>query len=87
MTDTAVRNSCAVNALGNTSGSNERPATKFGSPCSEEELEAHIEAAKQRMCEAPDRTLKMQYWREMCRLIDQRTPARRRFMERVAGLR
>jgi hypothetical protein len=52
----------------------------------EEQLERQIEAARQRMCAAPDRTLKMQYWREMCGLIDQRTPSRRRFMERVQGL-
>jgi hypothetical protein len=38
------------------------------------------------MCAAPDRTLKMQCWREMCRLIDQRTPERMRFMARVRGL-
>lgn len=53
---------------------------------SESQLEAAISAAKERMCAAPDRTLKMQYWREMCALIDQRTPHRVRFMERVRGL-
>lgn len=54
---------------------------------SEEALELAIEAAKQRMCSAPERQEKMRHWREMCRLIDQRTPSRRRFMERMAGLR
>jgi hypothetical protein len=53
---------------------------------SEEQLEQQIEAAKQRMCDAPDRDGKMREWREMCRLIDQRTPERRRFMARVRGL-
>jgi len=53
---------------------------------SEADLELAISAAMQRMCAAPDRTLKMQYWREMCGLIDQRTPGRRRFMERMRGL-
>jgi hypothetical protein len=52
----------------------------------EELLELQIEAAKQRMCEAPDRADKMRHWREMCRLIDQRTPHRRRFMERLRGI-
>jgi hypothetical protein len=53
---------------------------------SEEALERAIEAAKQRMCAAPERPEKMRHWREMCRLIDLRTPSRRRFMERMAGL-
>lgn len=84
MTDTTVGNYCAVNPLVNTSGSSERAQIKFSS---EEELERHIEAAKERMCAVEDRSEKMRHWREMCRLIDLRTPARRRFMERVAGLR
>lgn len=74
---------CAVNALGNTPAPTQRPVFQFGS---EAELETAIEAAKQRMCEAPARTDKLVHWREMCRLIDQRTPHRRRFMERMAGL-
>lgn len=49
-------------------------------------LELAISAASDRMCAAEDRALKLQYWREMCRLIDQRTPARRRFMARLRGL-
>lgn len=52
----------------------------------EEQLELDIEAAKQRMCEAPARADKLVHWREMVRLIDQRTPHRRRFMARMAGL-
>jgi hypothetical protein len=55
-------------------------------PADEQQLERDIDAAMARMCAAPDRTLKMQYWREMCGLIDQRTPSRRRFMARIAGL-
>lgn len=54
---------------------------------SEAQLEAAISAAMARMCAAPERADKMRHWREMCRLIDQRTPARRRFMERTRGLR
>ena len=38
----------------------------------EQQLEHAIEAAKQRMCAAEDRQLKLQYWREMCRLIDRK---------------
>lgn len=49
-------------------------------------LESAIEVAKQRMCESATRAEKMDAWREMCRLIDQRTPSRRRFMERMRGL-
>lgn len=52
----------------------------------EQELEQLIEAAKQRMCEAPARAEKLRHWREMVRLMDQRTPHRVRFMERVRGL-
>jgi hypothetical protein len=83
MTDATVGNCCAVNALGDSPPQTQRPATNFRS---EADLEAAITAAMDRMCAAPDRTLKMQYWREMCRLIDMRTPSRRRFMERIAGL-
>lgn len=49
-------------------------------------LEQQIEAAKQRMCAAPERDEKLRHWREMCRLIDQRTPSRVRFMERIRSL-
>ena len=52
----------------------------------EAELEQQIEAAKQRMCEAPERSEKLRHWREMVALIDQRSPGRVRFMERMAGL-
>lgn len=52
----------------------------------EELLEREIEAAMQRMCAAPSREDKLTHWREMCRLMDQRTPSRRRFMERMRGL-
>lgn len=53
---------------------------------SEAELEAAIEAARARLCAVPTREEKMAAWREMCRLIDQRTPARWRFMARMRGL-
>lgn len=49
-------------------------------------LEQQIEAAKQRMCAAPARDDKLAHWREMCRLMEQRTPHRVRFMERMRGL-
>jgi hypothetical protein len=61
----------------------QRSCSEFSS---EEQLEQKIEAAKQQMCSAPEREEKLRHWREMCRLIDLRTPARVRFMERVAGL-
>jgi hypothetical protein len=63
-----------------------RPAEAVPPPLTEQQLESAISAAMARMCAAPERTLKMQYWREMCRLIDQRTPERRRFMERTRAL-
>ena len=68
---------------GSTSASTNAQGHRFSS---EAELEQQIEAAKQRMCAAPDRDGKLRHWREMCRLIDLRTPSRRRFMARVRGL-
>lgn len=53
---------------------------------SETQLETEIEAAKQRMCAAAAREDKLTHWREMCRLMEQRTPHRVRFMERMRGL-
>lgn len=53
----------------------------------ESQLETAIKAASDRMCAAPERAGKMREWREMCRLIDQRTPHRVRFLERMRGLR
>lgn len=52
----------------------------------ESQLEAAISAAKDRMCAAPTREGKLEHWREMVRLIDQRTPHRVRFMQRMRGL-
>ena len=64
-----------------------RPAEAAPPPSlSEALLETAIEVARQRLCEAPTRAEKLDAWREMCRLIDQRTPGRRRFMERMQGL-
>jgi hypothetical protein len=40
----------------------------------DEELERQIAAAHRRLCDAPTRDEKMQHWREMCRLIDRRSP-------------
>ena len=76
--------SCATVDTVNTSAPTQREPQPFRS---EEELETAIEAAKQRMCAAPERDEKLRHWREMCRLIDQRSPHRIRFMERMAGLR
>lgn len=84
MTNAAAGNSCAVNTLGDIPAQTQRTATDFRS---EAELEAAIKAASDRMCVAPTREGKMREWREMCALIDQRTPSRRRFMERTQGLR
>lgn len=81
--DAEVRKYFAVKDIGNTPAKTIRTAESFGS---EAALETAIEAAKQRMCAAPSRPEKMAAWREMCRLIDQRTPSRMRFMERVRGL-
>ena len=53
---------------------------------SEAELEAAIAAAYQRLINAPTWEEKLERWREMVKLIDQRTPARVRFMERTRGL-
>ena len=83
ITDTAGK-TCAVKGLGNSPAQTQRVRPQFSS---EEALEAAIAAAMQRMCEAPTREGKMRHWREMCRLIDQRTPARRRFMERLRSLK
>jgi hypothetical protein len=52
----------------------------------EQQLEAAIQAASDRMCAAPERADKLRHWREMVRLMEQRTPERVRFMERVRGL-
>jgi hypothetical protein len=54
-------------------------------PDAEQLLEQQIKAASDRMCAEPDRTLKLQYWREMCRLIDRRSPEQIAKME--AGIR
>jgi hypothetical protein len=64
------------------------PQTQCAQPefRSETDLELAIAAAMQRLCDAPERAEKMRHWREMVRLIDQRTPHRVRFMERMAGL-
>ena len=80
-------NFCSSNPTSNTSAQTKCEPHKFSSPLSESQLEAAIEAAKQRMCAAPTRDGKLEHWREMCRLIDQRTPHRVRFMERMRGLR
>lgn len=73
-----------VEHVGNIPAETIRAPQSFGS---ESDLETAIEAAMQRMCDAPTRPEKMAAWREMCRLIDQRTPSRQRFMERMRGLR
>jgi hypothetical protein len=83
MIDTAAGNSCPVAASANSPAKTERESGKFGS---EQQLERAIEAAKQLLCAAPTREQKLTHWREMVRLIDQRTPARVRFMERTRGL-
>jgi hypothetical protein len=83
MLDSPVGNFAAVEALGNIPASSQRPEPQFRS---EAELEAAIEAAKQRMCEAPEREGKLRYWREMCRLIDKRSIHYVRFLERMRGL-
>lgn len=53
----------------------------------EEQLELAISAASARMCSAPTRDGKLIAWRELVQLIDQRSPSRVRFMERMRGLR
>jgi hypothetical protein len=63
-----------------------RPAEAVPPPLTEAQLELAIAAAMQRLCKAPERAEKMRHWREMVRLIDQRTPHRRRFMERMRGI-
>lgn len=82
----AVGAFAAQKPLANSSDISQRAAKEFSSPLTETLLETAIEVAKQRMCEAPTRVEKLSAWREMCGLIDQRTPARRRFMERMRGL-
>jgi hypothetical protein len=80
-----------VSAVNPTNGRSLAPAVcknpTVNDALSEAELETAISAAMNRMCAAPTREGKLAEWREMCRLIDQRTPARRRFMERIQGLR
>lgn len=83
MTYSAVGKSDSVEAVDNTTAGTQRAHEPFRS---ESQLEAEIEAAKQRMCAAPERDEKLTHWREMVRLIDQRSPHRVRFMERIAGL-
>lgn len=50
-------------------------------------LEREIEAAKERMCAATTREEKLTHWREMVRLIDQRTPEQVKALEAQRGLR
>lgn len=83
MKNPVVGNSCAVNGLGNSSALTQRAAEPFRS---ETELEAEIRAAYESLCAAPEWDEKLRHWREMVRLIDLRTPSRRRFMERMQGL-
>jgi hypothetical protein len=83
MIDTDVGNFCAALDVVNTTASTKQPASEFRS---ETDLEHAIKAAKQRMCDAPDRDGKMQHWREMCALIDKRTPWRRRFLQRLEAM-
>jgi hypothetical protein len=84
MIDTDVGNFCAALDVVNTTASTKQSAREFRS---ETDLEHAIKAASDRMLAAPDRDAKMQHWREMCRLIDQRTPHRVRFMERMRSLK
>lgn len=83
MTDKAIGKSCAVNSLGNTPAQTKSPPLMFGSA----HLESEIAAAKERMCAAPTRKGKLAAWREMCQLIDQRSPETVAAMERARGLR
>lgn len=53
----------------------------------DEELELAIHAAHRRLCDAFAAEQRMEHYREMCRLIAQRTPERVEQMEREAGLR
>jgi hypothetical protein len=80
---TQVGNCCSVETVDNTTAATKLTPRQFGS---ETDLELAIEGAMQRMCAAPTRAGKLEHWREMCRLIDLRTPSRRRFMERTRGL-
>lgn len=83
----AVGELSARNTDGNSPAHTQRPAAKFvPSHIAEVLLESAIEVAKQRMLDGKTREEKLSAWREMVRLIDQRTPARVRFMERMAGL-
>ena len=80
---TAVGEKTAENGCANDTPSMQREPPAFRS---EAELEAAIAAAYQRLINAPTWEEKLERWREMVKLIDQRTPARVRFMERMRGL-
>lgn len=84
MSATPTGKSCAVQASGDTSASSNAAQKEFVPD--EQQLEQLIEAAKQRMCEAPERAGKLRHWREMVRLMDQRSPHYVRFLERMRGL-
>lgn len=83
MSATPAGTSCAVEDNGDSPAKAQRDLQSFRS---EYDLERAINAATIALGEGQTRAEKMQRWRELCRLIDQRTPARRRFMERMRGL-
>lgn len=60
---------CAVNGLGNTAPLTEQPPLLFGSLA---DIESRIAAAKQRLYAAPSWDEKLEHWRAMVRLMDQR---------------
>jgi hypothetical protein len=78
-----VSNFCAVNGLGNSPGSTQCAPDSFRSDA---ELEIAIEKATEALGAAQGRTAKLAAWRELVKLIDQRSPLQVFAMERQKGL-
>lgn len=80
MIDSHVGKACSVEPVGNTTAATQRVASDFRSDA---DLEAAIEAAKQRLYAATTWNEKLVRWREWVRLIDQRSVHRARFLARM----
>lgn len=76
-------NSCAVEVSGDNAAATERGTREFGSDA---ELEIAIAEASDKLGDAQGRPAKLAAWRELVRLIDQRSPLQVFAMEREKGL-
>jgi hypothetical protein len=80
---TQVGNCCAVETVDNTTAATKRTQPEFSSDA---ELEIAIDKASEKLVAAQGRPAKLAAWRELVRLIDQRSPLQVFAMEREKGL-